>query len=411
MAIEHFQNSPARTAHHIAPHNTTSSQAPVVIACEDASLADEGSLIVAAAGRPSVHASATTASSRARPGSALWRRAPAVFVDLAAARLLEGDLASSGAMFLVRADLQEEDPQLQQRLRPDFSVRLPADNLEVIQALGRWEAGLESPDYSGREESPAAVVGGVGKRNGYCAALTPAVGGAGASVLAAAVAQVLSRDGRTCLVDADEFSGGADLLLGMESAEGLRWQDFAVGEGRLDGAALFEALPAAPSSPSLKVLTSSRARGLSGASRPAPVQVLETVKSLIAAEIAVVVDVPRGAEWMCSVGPIADDFVIVVPTSVRGIAAAGRLAEQCEETGLAPVAAVRQTRHRDISAEEVEFALNIPIVGEVEYLKSLGRDIDVGGLGGGSVSRIVRCMEGLLNRANIADNGGLRAYG
>ena len=55
-------------------------------------------------------------------------------------------------------------------------------------------------------------------------------GGAGASVLAAAVAVTAVRDGqRALLVDCDPLGGGLDLVLAAEDLAGLRWPEIAVG--------------------------------------------------------------------------------------------------------------------------------------------------------------------------------------
>lgn len=51
-------------------------------------------------------------------------------------------------------------------------------------------------------------------------------GGAGASTLACALAVTAARRGlRTVLVDGDPLGGGLDILLGGETAAGLRWPD------------------------------------------------------------------------------------------------------------------------------------------------------------------------------------------
>lgn len=65
-------------------------------------------------------------------------------------------------------------------------------------------------------------------------------GGAGASVFAVALA--LS-DPCALLVDLDPWGGGIDLLIGSESAAGLRWPDLTVREGQLSWSALSGALP------------------------------------------------------------------------------------------------------------------------------------------------------------------------
>ena len=123
---------------------------------------------------------------------------------------------------------------------------------------------------------PALTVGVIGGR-----------GGAGASTLACALAVTAAREGlRTMLVDADPLGGGLDVLLGGETAEGLRWPAFAASRGRVGGGALEESLPELHS---LRVLSWDR-----GDSVAVPPQAMRAV--LAAARRrggTVVVDLPR----------------------------------------------------------------------------------------------------------------------
>ena len=292
-------------------HRTEAPANPVVNAVDDEALREEVALIVAATGRdcvqetvPPVAAAPVAAQTFASPpasatalapssvstgagvSSALWRRAPAVFVDAPAARRLAGRPHSEGAIFLVRSDTEAEDAQVAEVLAPVYSASLPADNVDIVELLGRGDVRPDAPkpaDYQNRSnhlnhhQNPASpafadVITAPGTEpvpnvpatttdsSATCLMLVPAVGGAGASIAAAASALVLSRERPICLVDADALAGGIDLVLGMETEPGLRWQDFSAADGRLDGAALYEALPSCPRSPALKVLTWTRSR-------------------------------------------------------------------------------------------------------------------------------------------------------
>ncbi|MCQ9350372.1 hypothetical protein [Corynebacterium sp. 5QC2CO] len=442
---------------------------PVVNAVDDEALREEVALIVAATGRDCVQetvppvaaapvaaqafasppaspsASApTSASAGAGVSSALWRRAPAVFVDAPAARRLAGRPHSEGAIFLVRSDTEAEDAQVAKVLAPVYSASLPADNVDIVELLGRGDVRPDAPkpsDYQNRssllnhQHSPASpastdVITAPGTEpvpnvpatttdsTATCLMLVPAVGGAGASIAAAASALVLSRERPICLVDADALAGGMDLVLGMETEPGLRWQDFSAADGRLDGAALYEALPSCPRSPALKVLTWTRSRtpepaynhagannNFGGAGRtdrpgrpdrPDDVRhIASTISCLIHAGITVIVDCPKQVEYVTTLGALADDTVIVLPTSVRAIAAAGPLVSICAQAGFTPNLAVRYQQYRDISVEEVEYALDLPIVGEIEYCKKVAHEIDVGGLAG-AVGKLTRGLEAMF---------------
>lgn len=437
---------------------------PVVNAVDDEALREEVALIVAATGRdcvqetvPPVAAASVAAQTFASPpaslsssapepspssvstgagvSSALWRRAPAVFVDASAARRLAGRPHCEGAIFLVRSDTEAEDTQVAKVLAPVYSASLPADNVDIVELLGRAEVRPDGPRLSdfqhsssllNHQHTPASpasvdVITAPGTEpvpnvpatttdsTATCLMLVPAVGGAGASITAAASALVLSRERPICLVDADALAGGIDLVLGMETEPGLRWQDFSAADGRLDGAALYEALPSCPRSPALKVLTWTRSRTpetaynhasaatkFDSADRPGRTDrpddvrhIASTISCLIHAGITVIVDCPKQVEYVTTLGALADDTVIILPASVRAIAAGGHLARVCAQAGFTPSLAVRHQQHRDISVEEIEYALDLPIAGEIEYCKKVAHEIDVGGLAG-AVGKLTR---------------------
>lgn len=447
---------------------TEASANPVVNAVDDEALREEVALIVAATGRDCVQetvppvaaapvaAQALTSSLASPPvsatasvppstgagvSSALWRRAPAVFVDASAARRLAGRPHCEGAIFLIRSDTEAEDTQVAKVLAPVYSASLPADNVDIVELLGRAEVRPDGPRLSdfqhsssllNHQHTPASpasadVITAPGTEpvlnvpatttdsTATCLMLVPAVGGAGASITAAASALVLSRERPICLVDADALAGGIDLVLGMETEPGLRWQDFSAADGRLDGAALYEALPSCPRSPALKVLTWTRSRTpetaynhasaatkFDSADRPGRTDrpddvrhIASTISCLIHAGITVIVDCPKQVEYVTTLGALADDTVIILPTSVRAIAAGGHLASVCAQAGFTPSLAVRHQQHRDISVEEVEYALDLPIAGEIEYCKKVAHEIDVGGLAG-AVGKLTRGLEAMF---------------
>ncbi|MGH3632759.1 septum site-determining protein Ssd [Mycobacterium sp.] len=102
-------------------------------------------------------------------------------------------------------------------------LALPAQERELVRELA--EAG-ESVRGEAARGDVVAVIGGRG--------------GAGASLFATALAQVAAEP---LLVDLDPWGGGIDLLVGCETAPGLRWPDLAVQGGRVNWSAVREALP------------------------------------------------------------------------------------------------------------------------------------------------------------------------
>ncbi|NUU22790.1 MAG: P-loop NTPase, partial [Streptomycetaceae bacterium] len=154
-----------------------------------------------------------------------------------------------------------------------------------------------------------------------CVAVTGGRGGAGASTLACALAVGAAQRGRTvALVDVDPLGGGIDVLLGGETAGGLRWPDLRGARGRVDGGALYAALP--------------RLHGLTVLSwdRGTPAGVSQdTMRAIIGAvrrrHDVVVVDIPRRSDAVaeealaqCGTG------LVVVPSELRAIAASNQVA-------------------------------------------------------------------------------------
>ncbi|MGN0063898.1 MAG: septum site-determining protein Ssd [Nocardioides sp.] len=101
-------------------------------------------------------------------------------------------------------------------------AELPASQAWLVELL----TDVDSPPSRGRT---VGVIGGTG--------------GAGASTLACALAQVGAQRGPTLLIDADPLGSGADRMLGLETEEGVRWSEIVRAPGRLGARALRESLP------------------------------------------------------------------------------------------------------------------------------------------------------------------------
>ncbi|GAA3632530.1 hypothetical protein GCM10022223_58440 [Kineosporia mesophila] len=145
-------------------------------------------------------------------------------------------------------------------------------------------------------------------------------GGAGASVLAAALARTAARTGPTLLVEIDQLGGGADLLLGAEDEPGLRWPDLTSARGRLLPGSLSGSLPLIDG---VHVLAAARSGPATGPSAAAVSAVLDSA----GAEYPVVVlDLPRHLDEAARAAVrVVDAGVVVVPAEVRATAAARRV--------------------------------------------------------------------------------------
>ena len=132
-------------------------------------------------------------------------------------------------------------------------------------------------------------------------------GGAGASLFATALAQS-ARD--ALLVDADPWSGGIDLVVGTEDKPGLRWPDLALEHGRLDFAALRQALPRLDG---LSVLSSVRA---GNDVEPGPLAAV--IDAGRRGGATVVCDLPRRLTRSVEFAVDAADLVVLVTTADVG---------------------------------------------------------------------------------------------
>ncbi|MFV0495756.1 septum site-determining protein Ssd [Mycobacterium sp.] len=102
-------------------------------------------------------------------------------------------------------------------------LQMPDQERDLVRELAEAGESARGDSLCGRA---VAVIGGCG--------------GAGASLLAVALAVVASE---SLLLDLDPWGGGIDLLLGGENAPGLRWPDLALQDGRLSWPAVRDSLP------------------------------------------------------------------------------------------------------------------------------------------------------------------------
>lgn len=311
-----------------------------------------------------------------------WARAPMVLLDRAgAARCLHAGFGRrTGVVIAVPGEPAAEDWRA--------AVALGADH---VVALPRGETALAGMLADVRERSAA------GGRPGRVLAVAGGCGGAGASVLAAAVATAATRAGTAALlVDCDPLGGGLDLLVGIECAQGLRWPELAVGDGRVRAAALHAALPQAPSGRTrLSVL--SCARSPHGPDPSAVTAVLDAGRR---AGDAVVCDVPRYPTdaALAAIGA-ADLTVLVVPAGLRAAAAAARVAAVLAEHAVAVEVVVRGPAPGGLTAEEVAGSLGLPLLHAMRAERDLAGAVERGrppGSGRGPLATAARAVHDRL---------------
>ena len=191
---------------------------------------------------------------------------------------------------------------------------------------------------------------------GYLVGVVGGCGGAGASVLAASIAVTAASGGRRVLLaDLDPLGGGADLLLGVDDLQGLRWPDLASARGRLPGGSVSDALPRLDS---LAVLTWGR-----GDPVDLPARAVEAVLAAATrAHDLVVVDLPRSLEGAAGVAlSRLDELLVVVPARLRAASAAAALVGRLGEGAPPTSAVVRLGPGDQLTAGRVADAVGLPL--------------------------------------------------
>ena len=366
----------------------TSETAPILIAVDDALLHPEATHLAAATGRPIIDSRGPDDLVRHYP------RAFAVLIDAARAPDLD-PLPPRGGVFLLSGDAGTP---------PADAFVLPAQAADLLKALGRLALaasgkgrndGSSAPRVRSRAGSDGSVgsVGAVGAV-GTVVAFVGAAGGAGTSTIAAAVARAAAADMHPVVVDAHRYSGGLDLLLGVEEEVGARWGEIEIGEGSVDRAQLRQALP--QTKDGIAVLTAARttvpaAAGAHGGLRAE----VDRVTTVLGAGGFTVVDAPPDA-----LPNRCDHAFVVVPAEVRAAAAAALISAECRAANT-PVSLV--LRHRGwsgLSAQEVERVAGADVIAEVKHLPRLVRVCEVDGLPARLPRPLSAAAETILEVAN-----------
>lgn len=226
-----------------------------------------------------------------------------------------------------------------------------------------------------------------GRGEAACVAVVGAVGGAGASTLAAVTAlEAVRRRHDALLLDADPRGGGLDLVLGAERVEGVRWPRLVGADGHVGASRLATLLP--------------RHDGVAvlACDRDAPHVPLEAVPQVLGAASrafdVVVADVPRQLDPLgATVLGRCSGAVLVVPEDVRCVAAARIVLADVREH-VPEVAVVSVRRRGGVGRAAVAESLRLPVLARVGPDRRLGSDVDHGR--GPRRSRTVRRAAGAV---------------
>ena len=329
--------------------------APLIVTRDEA-LLDELLRLSAAAGVVPEVVPDVTAALRA------WASAPLVFVgvDLAAGLAGAKPARRDSVHVVAIGGVPDEAFKL--------AVDLGAEDVADVALAGSWVVEL----FGDIDEpvTPGRLIGVVGGS-----------GGAGATTLACAVAQVAARRGPSVVVDLDPLGPGVDAVLGIDAAAGVRWDGLVQTVGRVSARSLREALPRRQQ---VGVLT------WGNGSVDLPVFALrEALSAAQRGHDAVVVDLPRRTDSLVDeVVPRCDLLVLVVRPTVVGVASAQRLCGRLDP-GVPPGVVVRGV---GLPADDVARILGLPLLAAMPDQRGVGEAVDLG-------AGPVRSQRGPLARA------------
>ncbi len=316
----------------------------------DSALRDEVDRVAAAVGVRVVHTGAGSAV-----GRKTWSAAAAVVLDQAAAdRCGQAALPRRAHIsVLIATEVTTATWTAAITVGAQHVLRLPEQEHELIRELAE---AAEAARDDGLRGDVVAVIGGCG--------------GAGASLFAVALAQAATD---ALLIDLDPWGGGIDLLVGCETAPGLRWPDLALQDGRLSWSAVREALP--------------RHRGislLSGARRgyeldAGPVDAV--VDAGRRGAVTVVCDRPRRlTDATQSTLDTSDLVVLVSPCDVRACAATATIAPVLASINPNLGLVVRGPSPGGLRAAEFADIAGLPLLASAKAQPRLAEQLEHGGL-------------------------------
>ncbi len=235
------------------------------------------------------------------------------------------------------------------------ALTLGAENVAELPQSGEWvvEQLTDLGDGRPRRARTLGVLGGSG--------------GAGATVLAAALGQVAAHAGPAVVLDADPLGPGLDRVLGMEDRTGVRWDELCQTTGRLGAAAFRESLPRRDG---LGVLT--WYAGRRGVLQPFAVR--EVLSAAQRGHDTVVVDLPRWRDPLLEeVVARCDQVLVVARPTVAGLAAASRVA-----VGLPSGRTGLVLRGPGLDDHQVAQVAELPVLARMGDQRGLLESVDLG---------------------------------
>ncbi len=228
------------------------------------------------------------------------------------------------------------------------------------------ESVTSFPKSSGWLVEQLTDLGDERPRRGQVVGVLGGSGGAGASVLAAAIAQVAGAS--AVLLDLDPLGPGLDRVFGLERSEGVRWEGLGQTTGRISAQSLRDGLPRAGP---VGVLT----WGSIPEGWPATFTVREALSAARRGHEVVVLDLPRsGGDLWRETASRCDRVLVVVRPTLAGVASAARLLGRLPDLSRARIV----LRGPGLAAADVATALGVPVVAEAGDHRRVAEQVELG---------------------------------
>jgi secretion/DNA translocation related CpaE-like protein len=285
---------------------------------------------------------------------------------------------SSATVVLVGVDLAsrvaEQRPPRREQVHvvghgpaPDDAFRhaLGAGAVDVVELPGSetWlvEVLTDAGDaVAGRRAGRAHTVG-----------VVAGSGGVGATTFACALALTAAASRAATLVDLDPLGPGVDRVVGLDGADGVRWDGLVTSRGRLSSHSLRTALP---TKDGLAVLTWE----MGAPTELDAASVREVLSATQRGNDLVIVDLPRALDDVTAeVVTRCDRVLLVTDPTVAGVASAGKVAAVLRSLNPRVEAVVRAGRGT-LPAAQVADALGLPLVADVPRHRRLAEHVDLG---------------------------------
>ncbi|GAA1475286.1 pilus assembly protein CpaE [Corynebacterium felinum] len=327
------------------------------------------------------------------------RKAQIMLVDAVTAHHA-ATVAHTNTLFILFPEPGPLDTQLLDDTAADGGFFLPAQANDLLKAIGEHLHSHKAHTPTSSDQQPHTSTHAHKRLDsdetrpmntraanwGKVLCVSGAVGGAGASTFAAALALAAHKEHPTVLIEADPNSGGIDLLVGIENTAGLRWNDMKFTEGSIDGTQLFHALP--HTAEGLAVLSIARNGDISGITEEGLLIAITALKSTY----TVVIDMPNYMRFFSTVAEQSDCTIILIPAEVRAAAAAARVLAKLRARRVDTCAIMRHRGWSGLRRKDLPTIIGCPVAAEVFLDKKLPRTAELTGLGNIGTSSLPKSL-------------------